>query len=38
VEAACQRSDLLERHRELMRAWADYASGKARVLKLAGAA
>jgi integrase len=34
VEAAYQRSDLFERRRELMRAWADYCTGKARVIKL----
>jgi integrase len=38
VEAAYQRSDLFERRRELMRAWADFATGQGRVIQLASAA
>lgn len=38
VEAAYQRSDLFERRRELMRAWADFATGKGAVVRLASAA
>jgi integrase len=38
TEAAYQRSDLFERRRELMRAWADFATGKGRVVQLASAA
>ncbi|TSE34142.1 tyrosine-type recombinase/integrase [Tepidimonas taiwanensis] len=35
VEAAYQRSDLFERRRELMSAWADFATGTGRVIRLA---
>ena len=38
VEAAYQRSDLFDRRRELMRAWADFATGNNKVIKLATAA
>ncbi len=38
VEAAYQRSDLFDRRRDLMQAWADYATGKSNVIKLASAA
>jgi hypothetical protein len=38
TEAAYQRSDLFERRRELMRAWADFAAGKGKIVKLASAA
>lgn len=38
VEAAYQRSDLFERRRELMKAWADFATGKSKVVQLASAA
>jgi integrase len=38
TEAAYQRSDLFERRRELMRAWADFATGKGKIVKLASAA
>jgi integrase len=38
VEAAYQRSDLFERRRELMQAWADYCAGHGRVIRLASAA
>ncbi len=38
VEAAYQRSDLFERRRELMRAWADYSTGAGRVVQLVSAA
>lgn len=38
VEAAYQRSDLFERRRELMQAWADYCTGQGRVIRLASAA
>ncbi|MEF3193467.1 MAG: hypothetical protein K6346_04555 [Halothiobacillaceae bacterium] len=34
VEAAYQRSDLFERRRGLMRDWADFATGKAKVIRL----
>ena len=34
VEAAYQRSDLFDRRRQLMRAWADFATGKGRVVQL----
>lgn len=38
VEAAYQRSDLFERRRELMRAWADFCTGKGTIIKLVSAA
>ncbi len=38
VEAAYQRSDLFERRRELMAAWADFCNGHGRVIRLASAA
>ena len=38
VEAAYQRSDLFERRRDLMRAWADFATGQGRVIQLVSAA
>ncbi|HML80173.1 MAG TPA: tyrosine-type recombinase/integrase [Thiomonas arsenitoxydans] len=38
TEAAYQRSDLFERRRELMRAWADFATGQGRVIQLVSAA
>jgi len=38
TEAAYRRGDLLERRRALMQAWADYATGKGHVIKLANAA
>lgn len=38
TEAAYSRSDLLDRRRDLMQAWADYATGKSKVIKLATAA
>lgn len=34
TEAAYRRGDLLERRRDLMQAWADYATGKGKVVKL----
>ena len=38
TEAAYQRSDLFERRRDLMKAWADYATGKGKVIKLVSTA
>jgi integrase len=38
VEAAYQRSDLFDRRRELMQAWADFCTGHGRVIRLASAA
>ena len=38
TEAAYRRGDLLERRRELMQAWADFATGHERVIKLVSAA
>jgi integrase len=35
VEAAYQRSDLFEKRRELMAAWAKYCSGSSNVVQLA---
>ncbi|MEF3193150.1 MAG: integrase, partial [Halothiobacillaceae bacterium] len=34
MEAAYQRSDLFERRRGLMRDWADFATGKGKVIRL----
>ncbi len=38
TEAAYRRGDLLEKRRELMQAWADYATGKGKVAKLSSVA
>jgi integrase len=38
VEAAYQRSDLFDRRRELMQAWADFCTGQGRVIHLVSAA
>jgi len=38
VESAYQRSDLFDRRRELMQAWADFCTGQGRVIRLASAA
>jgi len=38
TEAAYSRSDLLERRRDLMQAWADYCTGAGRVIQLVSAA
>ncbi|CDW92227.1 MULTISPECIES: site-specific integrase [unclassified Thiomonas] len=38
VEAAYQRSDLFDRRRELMRAWADFTTGKGNIVRLTSAA
>ena len=38
TEAAYSRSDLLDRRRDLMQTWADYATGNGRIIKLVSAA
>lgn len=38
VEAAYQRSDLFDRRRELMRAWADFTTGNGKIIHLVSAA
>jgi integrase len=38
TEAAYQRSDLFDRRRDLMRAWADFCTGKGTIIKLVGVA
>jgi len=38
TEAAYQRSDLFDRRRELMQAWADFCTGHGRVIRMASAA